>query len=62
VTGSTTTDRQLLDDRQKNEMIEKIGNCISEGAREFLMHEYRFLIMFLGVFSLIILVAVDIFG
>lgn len=43
-------------------MIAKIGECISTGAREFLMHEYRFLIMFMSVFSLIIFVAVDIFG
>ena len=43
-------------------MIAKIGEAISTGAREFLIAEYRFLSLFMGVFSLIILVAVDYYG
>lgn len=43
-------------------MIVKIGDLIANGASEFLHQEYRFLAIFMTVFGVIILFAVDIFG
>jgi len=43
-------------------MIAHIGKLIAEGADEFLYQEYKYLGLFCGVFSLIIMGAVDIYG
>lgn len=39
--------------------MEKIGNLISEGSDDFLFQEYKFLGVFLAVFSVVIYIAVD---
>jgi len=43
-------------------MIVQIGEYISEGSKEFLFEEYKYLAVFILIFGIIILIAVDCYG
>jgi len=43
-------------------MIVQIGEYISEGSKEFLFEEYEYLSVFIFIFGIIILIAVDVYG
>ena len=46
----------------KIEMIQVIGERIAKGANAFLIQEYLIMLIFIGVFSVVVLLVVDIFG
>ena len=46
----------------KISMIQHIGHRIAKGANAFLIQEYTIMGIFIGIFSVIVLVVVDIFG
>lgn len=46
----------------KIKMITIIGERISKGANAFLIQEYTIMLIFIGFFSVVVLVVVDIFG
>lgn len=46
----------------KISMIKHIGHRIAKGANAFLVQEYTIMVIFIGIFAVIVLVVVDIFG
>ena len=46
----------------KISMINLIGDRISKGATAFLTQEYKIMLIFIGIFSIVVLVVVDIYG
>ena len=46
----------------KISMINLIGDRISKGANAFLSQEYFIMLIFIGIFSVVVLIVVDIFG
>ncbi len=58
--SKTSQQRDLTYLPAQEESILFIGKHISEGAQAFLHAEYQYLLIFLGIFALVILIAVDI--
>lgn len=46
----------------KISMINLIGDRIAKGANAFLMQEYAIMLIFIAIFSVVVLIVVDIFG
>jgi inorganic pyrophosphatase len=46
----------------KISMIQIIGDRIAKGANAFLIQEYSIMLIFIGIFSVMVLLVVDIFG
>ena len=57
-----SVETSTLMDMKKLDMIEIIGGKISKGANAFLMQEYAVMAIFIVIFSIIVLIVVDVFG
>lgn len=63
-------DRKIKDEEEEGlvkgtynlEMLEKIGDKIARGANAFLFQEYSIMAIFIVIFSVVVLVVVDIYG
>jgi Na+/H+-translocating membrane pyrophosphatase len=56
---SENPDAKLTDDTDKMAVMNGIGKLVSDGARAFLIQEYKYLGVFVLIFALIIFFAVD---
>ena len=56
------TSREIAYTPEQDSLIHTIGKHIQEGSKAFLHQEYKYLLVFLALFALVILVAVDIVG
>ena len=59
---NSTDENKPLIDNEKLDMIQLIGDRIAKGANAFLFREYIIMVIFIGIFSVVILFVVDIYG
>ena len=62
VSANNNSENLSLMNDQNIEKIKDIGHRISEGARAFLNQEYKIILIFVIIFSVVVLLGVDIYG
>ena len=59
---NTDTEKEDMTHNQKLTMVRSIGEKIQKGAYAFLGQEYLVMLVFVGIFSVIVILVVDVFG